>query len=64
MKNQMSVRPVVKKKHKSVPIHSQPTRMMPPQTAQQQGPMNQMQPQQPPMKKGGKVKAKMSKKKC
>ena len=46
-----------KKKPTSRVVRSQPTRLMP-QQAQQAGPMQQMQPTQPPMKKGGKVKRK------
>jgi hypothetical protein len=49
----------MKKKPTSIPVKSQPTRMVPPQAGpMQQGPQQQYQPQQPPMKKGGKMKKK------
>ena len=55
----MKAQKVMKKKPTSIPIKSQPTRVVR-SMPQQAGPMNQMQPTQPPMKKGGSVK----KKKC
>lgn len=49
----------MRKKPTSIPVKSQPTRMVPPQAGpMQQGPQQQYQPQQPPMKKGGRMKKK------
>lgn len=52
---------IIKKKPTSVSVKSQSTKMVRPMH-QQAGSMNQMQPTQPSMKKGGKIKSK--RKKC